>query len=928
MRLICFLFFFFNLTHWTFGQNNPIPLPEHPRPDFERKEWINLNGQWNFTFDPKNEGLKENWQNVAGIFSETILVPFPWGSELSGVKDEADIAWYERKIKVDKSWSLKRTFIVIGASDWQTTVFLDGVKVGMHEGGYTPFSFDLTKWIKYDKEQSLVIRVDDKRRMFTLYGKQGYGNARGIWQTVYLESRGEHYLEGFQIQPDIDRSLIKVKAILPEIAKENVYIKTHIKSANGITNLKIIPSGSKFFEFEIPINNPHLWSLEDPYLYDYQVVVGDGDRSDVVNGYFGMRKISVQNLPNSDIPYISINNQPVYLQLALDQSYHPQGFYTFPSDEFMRDEIIRSKKIGLNGIRTHIKAEIPRKLYWADKLGLLVMADLPNSWGEPDADMRKESEYTLKEMINRDFNHPAIFSWITFNETWGLISHFKDEMGNKKAEYLPETQKWVASVYRLAKSLDPSRLVEDNSICCGKGHTETDIHSWHAYLPGYEWDAYLKNLSDSTYAGSSKNFEKGYVQGKQPMINSEFGNVWGYKGSTGDVDYTWDYHKSMNSFRNHLKVAGWLYTEHHDVINEWNGYYRFDRSEKETGLGALSKGMTLKDLHAEFYLSTGQEIAFEGKAGDHLKIPLTLSSLTNRIDLPRQLNLKIVFEGKTSWGEEKSWWTKTQTVSWNAWTLQNLDSVSIELPKDKSLNTLRFILEDPNGQILHQNFVSVIVNQGNTQPANKKQTVISVAANQFVDSNWTLKQWTGVLGNKVNGGGSGFFEYEFEWPKGLLEDSVLQVSFFVEASSKPLLGKDRVNSGSMSGDYMLGKGTFDPGKNPNAYPQTDLSTNPSTVQIYANKQFCHSIELPDDPADHQGVLSWFYQAKNHVLDEAGTYGYWIQTSLPKLAWQEASYTGKLRIRLEVPEALPNGLAVFGSRSGRYIAEPSLVITRK
>jgi hypothetical protein len=254
--------------------------------------------------------------------------------------------------------------------------------------------------------------------------------------------------------------------------------------------------------------------------------------------------------------------------------------------------------------------------------------------------------------------------------------------------------------------------------------------------------------------------------------------------------------------------------------------------------------------------------------------------------------------------------------------------VSIEFPKDKSLNTLRFILEDSNGQILHQNFVSIIVNQGNTQPASKKQTVISLAANQFVDSNWTLKQWTGVLGNKVNGGGSGFFEYEFEWPKGLIEDSILQVSFFVEASSKPLLGKDRVNSGSMSGDYMLGKGTFDPGKNPNAYPQSDLSKNPSTIQIYANKQFCHSIELPDDPADHQGVLSWFYQAKNHTLDEAGTYGYWIQTSLPKLAWQEASYTGKLRIRLEVPEALPNGLAIFGSRSGRYIAEPSLLITRK
>jgi beta-galactosidase/beta-glucuronidase len=181
-----------------------------------------------------------------------------------------------------------------------------------------------------------------------------------------------------------------------------------------------------------------------------------------------------------------LNNKPIYVQLALDQSYHPTGFYTFPSDQFMKDEIVRSKRIGLNGIRTHIKVDVPRKLYWADKLGLLVMSDLPNSWGDPEVDMQKESEYTLHEMIKRDYNHPAIFSWITFNETWGLFTH-KDN----KSIYTPETQKWVASVYHLAKSLDPTRLVEDNSVCCGRGHTETDINSWHAYQAGYEWDKLL-----------------------------------------------------------------------------------------------------------------------------------------------------------------------------------------------------------------------------------------------------------------------------------------------------------------------------------------------------------------------------------------------------------------------------------------------------
>ena len=146
----------------------------------------------------------------------------------------------------------------------------------------------------------------------------------------------------------------------------------------------------------------------------------------------------------------------------------------------------------------------------------------------------------------------------------------------------------MASVYRLAKSLDPTRLVEDNSVCCGRGHTETDLNSWHAYLPGWAWDEELDKASKGTQPGSTWNFEAGYKQDRQPNINSEFGNVWGYEGSTGDVDWSWDYHRAVNSFRRHPKVAGWLYTEHHDVINEWNGYWRFDRSEKFTGMEDLA----------------------------------------------------------------------------------------------------------------------------------------------------------------------------------------------------------------------------------------------------------------------------------------------------------------------------------------------------
>src|SRR2546430_4959486 len=173
-----------------------------------------------------------------------------------------------------------------------------------------------------------------------------------------------------------------------------------------------------------------------------------------------MRKFSETMLPGTAFPYIPLNNQPVYLQMPLDQSYHSEGFSPFPSDAFMRDEILRSRPIGLTANRLHVKIDVPRKLYWADRLGLLLMADVPNSWGEPDAQMRGEVESALRGMIGRDFNHPAIFSWVPFNETWGLFTK-KDG----KKVYLPETQEWVASIQGLAKSLDPTRLVEDNSPC-------------------------------------------------------------------------------------------------------------------------------------------------------------------------------------------------------------------------------------------------------------------------------------------------------------------------------------------------------------------------------------------------------------------------------------------------------------------------------
>ena len=279
-----FIFSIF-LLNQTFAQEI-IPLPEHPRPDFERNEWLNLNGNWDFEFDKNDTGITEKWFTGKKAFTKTISVPFPWGSPLSGVKDEADIAWYRKKINIKPEWKNKRVFVTIGASDWKTTVWLDGEELGSHQGGYTPFSFEL-KNPKHGTKQNLVIRVDDKRRDFTLYGKQGYGNARGLWQTIYLEARGQNFLDALHFTPDIDRKQVTVTAYLANPYTNDLDFTVDIAGVKQANMRQIFPKNKTEYSFIIPMSSPHLWTLKDPFLYTATAKLGD----DMVKSYFGMRKI-------------------------------------------------------------------------------------------------------------------------------------------------------------------------------------------------------------------------------------------------------------------------------------------------------------------------------------------------------------------------------------------------------------------------------------------------------------------------------------------------------------------------------------------------------------------------------------------------------------------------------------------------------------
>ena len=504
----------------------------------------------------------------------------------------------------------------------------------------------------------------------------------------------------------------------------------------------------------------------------------------------------------------------------------------------------------------------------------------------------------------------------------------------EKKTFLPETQEWVAGRVRAVKQLDPTRLVEDNSPCCGGGHVETDFNSWHMYLPGWKWEGVLADAVAQTRPGSSWNYLGGRTQDDEPMLNSECGNVWGYEGSTGDVDWSFDYHAMLDAFRRHPQVAGWLYTEHHDVINEWNGYVKADRTAKETGLGELVPGMTLRDLHAPHYVVVGRYPTTSAKPGETVSVPLFASFLTD-VAPPGPLRMRMQLVGHDDLGREREWWRGEQQVESTPWLARELPALSLTMPDRRAVAVLRVTLEDATGRVLHRNFTSFVVGDG-ASPRDESvggedgSRVLRFETARPSEARWSVRAWTAMDGGKQNGAGSGHFEYSLPWPEGLWPSDVAGAALLAELGAKELFGKDKPDSGKVEGDFMLGRGTLDPGLNPNAYPMTDTRPHPSAVRIRLNGVPLGVFDLPNDPADHRGLLSWHAQkrAEKPRLDEAGSYGYLVSAPVPLAALEAAAASGKLVLRLEVDDSLPGGLAVYGERFGRYPMDPTLVFELK
>ena len=559
-----------------------IPRPEYPRPQFERTDWVNLNGQWTFEMDFGSSGEQRGWTNTKGL-SKMITVPFCPESELSGIgyTDFIPCVWYQRNINIPAEWNGKKILLHFGAADYETKVYVDGKMVGEHKGSGSSFNFDITSYVKAGQQANLVVRVyDNLRGGMQPGGKQctalysagcSYTRVTGIWQTVWMEAVNEQALKNVFAIPDIDQQQLVVRPEFYNEGNDNT-LTVEVKDGKK-TVAKRTSQASNQSTIVLPIKNAHLWSPEDPYLYDvkYTVKNAQGEVIDEVSSYMGMRKVHISG------GYFYLNNKPYFQRLVLDQGYYPDGIWTAPSDEALRQDIEMSKAVGFNGARLHQKVFEERYYYWADKLGYL-------TWGEEASwVLNINNELAVRnfltewaEIVVRDRNHPSLVTWTPLNETWNATP----------GVYV----RFVKDLYDLTKAIDPTRPINDAS---GDSHVKTDIWSVHDYTR--EPDKLIAN--HTIKAGvepyrnmKGKDFLSNYAG--QPYMVDEFGglpwipkeeraNSWGYGANIDTVEEFYSIlEKEIDALKACKHVVGFCYTQITDVEQEKNGIYYYNRKPK------------------------------------------------------------------------------------------------------------------------------------------------------------------------------------------------------------------------------------------------------------------------------------------------------------------------------------------------------------
>ena len=563
-------------TKWAEQINPQNVLPEYPRPQLERTDWVNLNGEWEYSIKPKGE-VEPN------SFDGNILVPFAVESSLSGVQKEVgenNELWYKRSFAVPANWKNKDVVLNFGAVDWKADVFVNDILIGSHQGGFTPFSFNITPYLTGKSNQKLVVRVwDPSDRGYQPRGKQTsnpegiwYTPVTGIWQTVWLEPVATNHITSVKSIPNIDNGTM------------NVTVGTSQPCNTAVVEVKLLDKGQVVAsakgvqgkELRLAVQNPTLWDTSNPYLYDMKVsLTKDGKVVDDVKSYTAFRKISSKRDANG-IMRMQLNNKNLFQYGPLDQGWWPDGLYTAPTDEALLYDIVKTKDWGFNMIRKHVKVEPARWYYHCDKEGILVWQDMPsgdmgNQWaphtynGGTDKERSSASIANYyqewKEIMDLCVSHPSVVVWVPFNEAWGQF----------------DTEK----VAEWTKNYDPSRLV--NPASGGNHRACGDILDLHNY-PGPSM--FLFDPQRVTVLG-----EYGGIG--LPLENHLWWNKrnWGYVQFKNSDEVTAEYVKYANELKEMVDrgFSAAVYTQTTDVEGEVNGLMTYDRKEIKINEAAVKK---------------------------------------------------------------------------------------------------------------------------------------------------------------------------------------------------------------------------------------------------------------------------------------------------------------------------------------------------
>lgn len=552
---------------------NNIPRPEHPNPQFQRRDWMNLNGKWSFKIDKSKSGLAKKYYQPQTKFDRTINVPFCPESVLSGIeyKDFMDAVWYSREFTIPEKYSGLRTILHFGAVDYKATVYINGKEVGTHKGGYISFEFDITDYITDGKNVLTVYAEDDTRNPLQPRGKQSeeyyshgcdYTRTTGIWQTVWLEFVPESRIKGIKIFPNVENCSVDIQAEVIGSGKFEVLALYQERIMGAAT----VVSDGGFVTAHLDLKEAYLWEVGEGRLYDLELRFNE----DKVDSYFGLRDVRL------DGQKFLINGKSVFQRLVLDQGFYPDGIYTAPTEEAMIKDIQISLDVGFNGARLHEKIFEPRFLYHCDKMGYIVWGEYPN-WGmdssNPNILFSILPEWI--EEIERDFNHPSIIGWCPFNETW-------DYDGRKQHD---ET---LAVVYNTTKALDRTRPCIDTS---GNFHVITDIFDVHDYEqdPKVFKEHYDKLMTEGELFDNHKKRQE-YTGG--PTFVSEYGgirwsvnegeqNAWGYGDAPKNkYEFIERYKGLTDALLDNDQMFGFCYTQLYDVEQEQNGLFTYSRKPK------------------------------------------------------------------------------------------------------------------------------------------------------------------------------------------------------------------------------------------------------------------------------------------------------------------------------------------------------------